>query len=50
METRFETIDVKIPSGTNIILGYSHFIKTVEDLMEIVNTTIGNCRYAIAFS
>ena len=50
METRFETIEVNVPPETNVILGYSHFIKTVEDLMEIVNTTIGNCRYAIAFS
>ncbi|MCL4340671.1 MAG: adenosine-specific kinase [Candidatus Thermoplasmatota archaeon] len=50
METIFETVDLTVPSGSNIILGYSHFIKTVEDLMEIVNTTIGNCRYGIAFS
>jgi len=50
METIFETVDLTVPSGANIILGYSHFIKTVEDLMEIINTTIGNCRYGIAFS
>jgi uncharacterized protein len=33
----------------NIILGMSHFIKTVDDLAEIINTTNPNAKYAIAF-
>ncbi len=38
------------PENTNIILGYSHFIKTIEDLNEIIKTTIPEAEYAIAFS
>ena len=30
-----ETVDLIIPEGCSIILGQSHFIKTVEDLYEI---------------
>jgi len=33
----------------NIILGMSHFIKTVDDLAEIINTTNSNAKYGIAF-
>ncbi|MEM3675508.1 MAG: adenosine-specific kinase [Thermoplasmataceae archaeon] len=43
-------VDVEIPEGANLILGYSHFIKTVEDLNEIIRTSIPSCKYAIAFS
>lgn len=43
-------VDLVIPDGSNIILGYSHFIKTVEDLNEIIKTTIPNARYSITFS
>jgi adenosine/AMP kinase len=43
-------VDLEKPEGINIILGYSHFIKTVEDINEIIKTTIPNCEYAIAFS
>ncbi len=48
MET--ETIDIDIPENANVIVGYSHFIKTVEDLNEIIRTSMPSCRYSIAFS
>lgn len=45
-----EIIEIDMPKDTNIILGYSHFIKTVEDLNEIIKTHIPQAGYAIAFS
>lgn len=46
----FKEIKIDFPEGCNVILGYSHFIKTVEDLQEIMATHISHCKYAIAFS
>jgi uncharacterized protein len=34
----------------NVILGMSHFIKTVDDLAEIMNTSTSGAKYGIAFS
>lgn len=45
-----DIVDLVMPEGTNVILGYSHFIKTVEDLNEIIRTHIPQAGYAIAFS
>ena len=36
---QLHSVRLEIPEGANIILGTSHFIKTVEDLYEaLVNT------------
>jgi len=48
METHTVTID--IPEGCNIILGQTHFIKTAEDLYEIIATTVPQAKFGIAFS
>lgn len=34
----------------NMILGQSHFIKTVDDLSEIIASTVPNALYAVAFN
>jgi uncharacterized protein len=39
-----------IPEGANIILGQSHFIKTVEDLYEILVSGAPGIRFGLAFS
>jgi len=39
-----------IPEGANLILGQSHFIKTVEDLYEILVSTVPGSRFGLAFS
>ncbi len=39
-----------IPEGANLILGQSHFIKTVEDLYEILVGAVPGIRFALAFS
>jgi len=45
-------IEVKIenPQELNFILGQSHFIKTVEDLCEIIITSIPGAKFGIAFN
>ncbi len=48
METN--TIRVEIPEGCNIILGQTHFIKTAEDLYEIIAGTVPQAKFGIAFT
>lgn len=45
-----KAIKIEIPEGCNIILGQTHFIKTAEDLYEIVATTVPQAKFGIAFS
>jgi adenosine/AMP kinase len=49
---QLEMHDVKIdyPEGCNIILGQTHFIKTTEDLYEIIATTVPQARFGVAFT
>ena len=49
---QLEMHDVKIdyPEGCNIILGQTHFIKTAEDLYEIIATTVPHARFGVAFT
>ncbi|MCK4807466.1 MAG: adenosine-specific kinase [Candidatus Aegiribacteria sp.] len=45
-----ELVDLDFPEGCNIILGQSHFIKTVEDIYEAVSGTVPGARFGLAFS
>ena len=45
----FITVPLEIPEAANIVLGQSHFIKTVEDLYEIVATSAPSGKFGIAF-
>ena len=45
-----KTVTVDIPEGCNIILGQTHFIKTAEDLYEIIATTVSQAQFGIAFT
>jgi uncharacterized protein len=42
-------VPLKIPEGANLILGQAHFIKTAEDLYEIVVNTVPAAKFAVAF-
>lgn len=46
-----ETIVVQMqtPEAANLILGHAHFIKTAEDLYEVVVNTVPGARFAVAF-
>lgn len=43
-------VRLEIPEGANLILGQTHFIKTVEDLYEALVTTVPQMKFGIAFN
>jgi uncharacterized protein len=45
-----KAIRLEIPENGNIIVGHSHFIKTVEDLYEAIVNTVPQMRFGIAFN
>jgi len=45
-----KVVKVEIQEGCNIILGQTHFIKTAEDLYEIIATTVPQAKFGIAFT
>jgi len=45
-----KTVRLEIPEGGNLILGMSHFIKTVEDLYEAMVNTNPSMKFGIAFN
>jgi hypothetical protein len=47
MELKVATME--IPEGSNIIIGQSHFIKTVEDLYEAIVGTSTQVKFGLAF-
>lgn len=44
-----KVLDIKVPEGCNVVLGQSHFIKTVEDLHEAMVNAVPNAKFGIAF-
>jgi adenosine/AMP kinase len=44
------SVRLEIPEGANLILGTSHFIKTVEDLYEALVNTVPHMKFGIAFN
>jgi adenosine/AMP kinase len=44
-----KTVGLEIPEGSNIIVGQSHFIKTVEDLYEVLIGGVPAAKFGIAF-
>ena len=44
-----KTITVEIPQGANIIIGQTHFIKTAEDLYEVMVNAVPGIKFGIAF-
>ena len=48
MELR--AIRLEIPSDGNILVGQSHFIKTVEDIYEAIVNTVPQMKFGIAFN
>ncbi len=43
-------VRMEVPEEANLILGQSHFIKTVEDLYEAVATAAPQARFGLAFN
>ena len=45
-----QSVRLDIPENTNIILGQSHFIKTVEDIYEAIVGTVPQMKFGVAFN
>lgn len=50
MNARILVIPIKIPEGSNVIIGRSHFIKTVEDIYEVLVTSVPGIKFGLAFN
>ena len=44
-----KTIKIETPKDVNIILGQSHFIKTIEDIHEAIVNANSNAKFGVAF-
>ena len=44
------SVRMEIPEGANLILGQTHFIKTAEDLYEVIVNTVPGAKFAVAFN
>lgn len=44
-----KTVKIEVPEDCNIILGMSHFIKTVEDVHEVLVNSVPNIKFGLAF-
>jgi len=47
---QFDSVRMEFPSDANIIVGQSHFIKTVEDIYEAVVGTVPQAKFGVAFN
>jgi len=43
-------LKIDVPEGTNVIIGQSHFIKTIEDLYEAMINSSAGIKFGIAFN
>jgi adenosine/AMP kinase len=43
-------VRMELPAGSNVIVGQSHFIKTVEDLYEAIVGTVPGAKFGLAFN
>ncbi len=44
-----KVVELETPEGCNLILGQSHFIKTVEDVYEAMTTSTPTVKFGLAF-
>ncbi len=44
-----EIIQVEFPENSNVIIGKTHFIKSVEDIAEAVMSSVPNVKFGLAF-
>ncbi len=45
-----KVVRLEVPDGGNVILGQTHFIKTVEDLYEAIVNTVPQAKFGVAFN
>jgi len=47
---QFDSVRMEFPADANIVVGQSHFIKTVEDIYEAVVGTVPQAKFGLAFN
>lgn len=47
---QLDYVQLAIPADCNVIVGQSHFIKTVEDIAEILANSVPGAKYGLAFN
>ena len=45
-----KTVPLEIPEGVNLILGQTHFVKTVEDVYEAMVNAVPQAKFGVAFN
>lgn len=50
MPIDLSAVRVEVPAGANVIVGQAHFIKTVEDLHEILAGSSPHLKFGVAFN
>jgi len=46
----YEIVQMDFPEDCNVIIGQSHFIKTVEDIYETIVTSVPGMKFGLAFN
>jgi len=46
---KFDVIRIEVPKGLNVIVGQTHFIKSVEDIYEALITSAPTIKFGLAF-
>ncbi len=49
MDFKLELVEIKKPADLNIIIGQAHFIKTVEDIYEVLVCSVPQIKFGLAF-
>jgi adenosine/AMP kinase len=45
-----KSVPLEVPEGANIIVGQTHFIKSVEDIYEAIVNTVPQIKFGVAFN
>jgi uncharacterized protein len=46
---KIDEVEIRVPEGSQIVIGQAHFIKTVEDLYETLTTSMPGLKFGVAF-
>jgi len=49
VDAKLTVVEIENPKGLNLILGQTHFIKTVEDVYEALITSVPGAKFGVAF-
>ena len=49
MSHKIDVVKIKKPENANIIIGQSHFIKTVEDIYETLFSSMPGIKFGLSF-